>query len=440
MIKKLIKNGFVTSILLLISISLSIIALCNHPSVKQGMQGEKGEQGNQGLQGAQGIQGEKGEKGDSYLLTDTDRDIIANLLTEMAPSANNLKGKKIIYDGDSICSGTHGGGGYAQIIADMVGGTFENHAVGGARLISLKSGETYHSIVDHLKNLPTDGDLYCFQGGINDWWTYGILGTYNYDNFDGELDTHTVCGALETIFRYAINHFQGKPICFIITHKIQETAYKKNANGNTFKEYRDAMVGICEKYSIPYYDAFSESGLNGWNDTQNALYLTGNPTETPDGCHPNEEGYKRYYVPQLISLFQKMLLPDSKNETANVLESVNYYTDHRLSSAGEIVEYEGRCTTDYIPCTVGDMIYLQNVILPNNDSDYQNRIAYYDSEFNLLQNYGLLASMSGYDIQFTNGNLTQFSISKYMGDVHYIRICCVKIDQKSIIAINTPIK
>ncbi len=225
-------------------------------------------------------------------------------------TASPLKGKKIIYDGDSICAGVFGGGGYAKIIAELTDSTYVNRAVGGGRLRTGEGSEdSFRSIVDNLSSLPTDGDLYCFQGGINDWWTYGVLGTYDTENFTGELDTSTVCGALETIFRFALGNpiLIGKPICFIITHKIQGTAYNQNANGNTFKDYHDAMVGICNKYSIPYYDAFLESGLNGWNSWQSEAFLTGNADSTADGCHPNEEGYKRYYVPQLISLFERIM-------------------------------------------------------------------------------------------------------------------------------------
>lgn len=218
-----------------------------------------------------------------------------------------LTSKKIIYDGDSICFGAYGAGGYAKIIAEKTGGKYENFSQGGARLTHKPDDKTYHSVVDNLTNLPLDGDLYCFEGGINDFWTPKELGTFTKDDFTGALDTNTICGALETIFRYALNTFVGKPICFIITHKIQSTAYKENANGDTFEDYRNAMVGICEKYSIPYYDAFSESGLNGWNTFQNNAFLTGNTDGTPDGCHPNEEGYKRYYVPQLISLFESIM-------------------------------------------------------------------------------------------------------------------------------------
>ncbi|MBE6771081.1 MAG: hypothetical protein E7547_02915 [Ruminococcaceae bacterium] len=222
-----------------------------------------------------------------------------------------LAGKKIVYDGDSICesrlSGAESNGGaYAKLIADKTGSTYTNLAVSGARLTTRTDGG--HSVVDNLANLPTDGDLYCFEGGINDYWNLDVpLGTWDTHNLDGVLDTTTVCGALETIFRHALNNFVGKPICFVITHKIQTTAFYENDKGTTFEAYHDAMVGICKKYSIPYYDAFSESGLNGWNDTQNNAYLTANSNGTPDGTHPNEEGYKRYYVPQLISLFERIM-------------------------------------------------------------------------------------------------------------------------------------
>jgi lysophospholipase L1-like esterase len=224
---------------------------------------------------------------------------------------NVLKGKKIIYDGDSIAEGRLGeiannGGGYAKLIADMTNGTYVNQAVGGGYLRST-SEQDRHSVVDNLQNLPTDGDLYCFEGGINDYWTNATLGTYSLDDFNSDVDNTTVCGALETIFRYALTNFVGKPICFVITHKVQETAYTKNTKGDTFKDYRDSMVAICEKYSIPYYDAFLESGLNGWNSVQSNLYMTANISGVGDGTHPNELGYKQYYVPQLIALFKKIM-------------------------------------------------------------------------------------------------------------------------------------
>lgn len=216
-----------------------------------------------------------------------------------------LDGKKIVYDGDSICMGYNADGGYPAMIAEYTNGTYENQAVGGGLLTA---SSTVHSVVNNLANLPTDGDIYCFQGGINDYWGGVALGTCTQGDYTGTLDTSTICGALETIFRYALSNFVGKGICFVITHKIQNTAYQNNSAGHSFKDYRDAMVQVCEKYSIPYYDAFSASGLNGWNDAQNNSFLTANGAGSPDGTHPNIEGYKRYYVPQLCSLFRTIVI------------------------------------------------------------------------------------------------------------------------------------
>ena len=172
-------------------------------------------------------------------------------------------------------------------------------------MVSVKEGENYHSVVDNLSNLPKDADLYCFQAGINDYWTYGVLGVYDLDDFSGPLDNSTVCGALETIFRYIKN--MDKPVVFIISHRIQGTADSKNAMGDTFEDYHDAMVGICQKYGVPYYDAFFDSGLDGSNTEHNELYLTGNSKGEPDGTHPNTEGYMLFYVSQLIEIFEKIL-------------------------------------------------------------------------------------------------------------------------------------
>ncbi len=217
-----------------------------------------------------------------------------------------LHGKKIVYDGDSICLGLYGGGGYAELISYQSGCTYENFAKGGA-ILSSSADEGKHSVVNNLVNLPTDGDLYCFEGGINDYWKQIPLGTYDEADFDSELDDSTVCGAIETIFRYCGEHMEGKPVCFVIVHKVQKTANKENIHGDTFTDYHDAMVGICEKYSIPYYDAFVNSDLDGADSEMSNKYLTGNLEGEPDGCHPNKEGYEFFYVPQLMELFEDIL-------------------------------------------------------------------------------------------------------------------------------------
>ena len=227
----------------------------------------------------------------------------------------NILEKKFVYDGDSIAESRltdyANGGAYAKIIADLTNGIYVNQAIGGGHISSTANNPYYpnpsvHSVVDNLSNLPTDGDLYCFEGGINDYWANIPLGAISDTDYTGTLDINTVAGALEYIFRYAINNFVGKPIIFVIVHKIQTTFITENSNGDTFADFHDMFVRICDKYSIPYYDAFLHSGLNGWNTVQSNNFLNAG-VQGADGTHPNEAGYVRYYVPQLIDLFSANL-------------------------------------------------------------------------------------------------------------------------------------
>ena len=233
--------------------------------------------------------------------------------TEYIANSGNvpIAGKKIAYNGDSICESrltagnTYNGGAYAHMIANIVGGTYSNRGHGGGTLASGTSAS--HQIVNDVTNMPDDADMICFEGGINDYWVDAPLGSYTESDYSSTLDTTTICGALESIFRQAKSKWVGKPICFVITHKIKSTVYVQNSQGYTWMDVHDKLVGICKKYAIPYYDAFENSGLNAYDNVQNTNFLTSNSSGTPDGCHPNAEGYKKYYVPQLLALFNSLM-------------------------------------------------------------------------------------------------------------------------------------
>lgn len=254
-----------------------------------------------------------GKLATSYGLNQKQKDEVVELVGD---SVSPLYGKKIAYNGDSICESrlntsslAYNGGAYAKIISDITGCTYENRAHSGGILASATGDGTTAAryVVSDVENMASDADLICFEGGINDYWTKVSLGTYSESDYTGTLDTTTICGALESIFRQATAKWVGKPICFVIVHKITSTVYTQNTQGYTFKDAHDAMLGICKKYAIPVFDAFEESGLNAYNSVQNTNFLTANANGTPDGCHPNEAGYRAFYVPQLIALFESLI-------------------------------------------------------------------------------------------------------------------------------------
>ena len=152
-----------------------------------------------------------------------------------------------------------------------------------------------------------DADIVCLEGGINDYWLNVPLGDFSPSDFTGTIDNTTICGALESIFRQAIDKWVGKPIVFIISHKIATTAWTQNTAGYTFAQAREKMLAICEKYSIPVLDMWNAGGLNAYMPSLNNAFLNGGSNTHPDGCHPDVNGYKKYYVPRLISLFESIL-------------------------------------------------------------------------------------------------------------------------------------
>ena len=235
------------------------------------------------------------------------------LTTQVNKQRTVLYGLKICYEGDSLTasrlnpsSTAYNGGAYPKLIADKVQGTYVNHAVGGGTLTSqIAIGGTRHSVYDNLANLPTNADIYVFSGGVNDYLQNYTLGSIT-SGYTDTLNVGTICGALEGILRYAIDHFLGKPILFVITHKVGN-GLNPNTQGYTFHDVVEKIIQICNKYSIPYYNAYNESGVNGCIASQNNAFMTAGSTSEPDGAHINVQGYAKYYVPQIIQKLESMV-------------------------------------------------------------------------------------------------------------------------------------
>lgn len=231
---------------------------------------------------------------------------------ESSLSSSRLSGLTIAYNGDSITESrtntsatSYNGGAYPKIIADLTNSSYANFSVGGGTLAEISTSG--HQVVNDIVNMNGNYDAIILSGGINDYWKNVPLGSYTEGDYTSDVNITTICGALESIFRQAINKWCGKPIMFVITHKIGGTAFTQNTAGYTFDDVHTKIVGICHKYSIPYYDAYQDSGLNSYIDIMNTTYMTAGVSGRPDHTHPNEEAYKRYYVPQVISMIEDNL-------------------------------------------------------------------------------------------------------------------------------------
>lgn len=220
--------------------------------------------------------------------------------TEEEKPAYRISENTITSFGDSITSGA-GDGDYPSLIAEITGASVTNNGVSGS---TLASGTTAtHHICEDVAAYTGAADIICVSGGTNDYNQDVPLGALT-EGYADQLDTTTVIGALESIFRSLFTNHPEAKVYYVITHKAQTSEFTANGLGLTFTDYHDAIVSVLKKYSVPYYDAFAQSGLvasayGAWGETIRNLY-----TVDSDGVHPNREGYLKYYVYQIISMME----------------------------------------------------------------------------------------------------------------------------------------
>lgn len=212
---------------------------------------------------------------------------------------NLLYGKKITVNGDSICYGAGSTGGYAKIIGENNNMTVQNIGVGGGTIAAeTYSGDTAkHWISRTIGNMDADADFAILEGGVNDA-SIGVPMGEMSSGYNGAFDDTTFIGAFESMLYQLVTRFAGKKYGYIAVH--QMTANYRVGNDESTSYYYAAKK-CCEKWGVPFLDLnvsvppfafFNES-----NEGLNALKTT--YTHNGDGWHPNEEGYRKYYVPKI---------------------------------------------------------------------------------------------------------------------------------------------
>lgn len=225
-------------------------------------------------------------------------------------SDNPLTGKKISLNGDSICYGAGFVGGYGRIIADENNMEYQNIAVGGGTIASgTVSGDVpRHHVCETISNMDSDADYAIFEGGVNDASlpSQVSLGTIS-EGYDAVLDTTTFYGAMESCCKQMTTRFAGKKIGYIAVHKMTD---KFNSDITTNSFYYAALE-VCAKWGVPVCDLNIDCPPFGYFTTAkctdadlNALAAT--YTDSGDGWHPSEDGYKKYYVDKITAWLKSL--------------------------------------------------------------------------------------------------------------------------------------
>lgn len=218
-----------------------------------------------------------------------------------------LYGMKISCTGNSITAATHSvpGHGYVEQIADAHGMVVDNHAIWGAIIPQghpRASGDITDigCIHDTLDNMDADADIVIMSGSINDCEYYSdvsFLGEITGD-FASELNLTTFYGALESMCKRALQKWSGKPIIYVIEHRmtLDNTTY-----GQYYLKLHDAIVKVMSKWGISVVDLFYDCPSLNYNEGYKTKYTTG------DGTHPNYDGYERFYVPRVYAAIKKLM-------------------------------------------------------------------------------------------------------------------------------------
>ena len=214
------------------------------------------------------------------------------------PCQSPLTGKRLSVNGDSICLGAGYAGGYAKLISDTYGMTYENLGQNGATIAAgtYSGGANRWWICQKIANMDANADYVLIEGGVNDANISVELGTIS-TGYSAELDTATYYGAFEYMCKALLSRFAGKKVAYIAVHKMV-AGYDSTQQENS---YYYAAKKCCEKWGIPFCDLNSQLPPIGHIDSLKTAY-----TLNGDGWHPNEDGYRLYYVPRIVSFMESL--------------------------------------------------------------------------------------------------------------------------------------
>lgn len=217
-----------------------------------------------------------------------------------------IYGKKVAVNGDSICAGADGNGGFIKPIAGHNNMDCSNLGVSGGTLAygtTYPGGDDRHWICSTIQTMPQDCDYYIFEGGVNDYANQVPLGslTSGYPEKgaqDDDIDNTTVIGAMEYACRDLVTLFPGKKCGFVFVHGIFANS---GGYATWHTQYKPGMIAALEKWGVPFIDLENEVPPLNLISSLKAAYTTNG-----DGWHPTESGYNAFYTDKIKSWMESL--------------------------------------------------------------------------------------------------------------------------------------
>ena len=213
--------------------------------------------------------------------------------------------KKIGCLGDSITFGA-GGTSWVTRLPELTGCKEAiNYGISGT---CVEENGTGVSFVERYSNMADDLDLICVWGGVNDHHWTGSSGRIFGDINTPSSQINTFYGALKNLCEGLLNKYPTKNIMFITPMKnrgyvagsITCPAWnEQNGINKTLTDYRNAVIEVCDFYSIPVLDLYSCSGISPENESQVQNLM-------PDRLHPNTKGNLEILAPKIASFMNNL--------------------------------------------------------------------------------------------------------------------------------------
>lgn len=221
----------------------------------------------------------------------------ANQLADIAQQETvktRFEGKTILVTGDSITEGTGTTTkAWHEYLADWLGCTVLNDGKSSTGLIRNNGGVPgIYTRIDTWKATYGDVDAIIVMGNMND----GGLGAHSFPvgSFTDAVATASQYGALHKTMQKLIARYPNTPIGWVIsTPRKENTLYPSPNNGKAwgtdgwFEPYAQAILAVCNHYSIPVLDLYHHSQLRPWDTFFNLKYFN-----AMDGVHPNALGHE----------------------------------------------------------------------------------------------------------------------------------------------------
>ena len=204
----------------------------------------------------------------------------------------NLKGKKIVFLGDSITEGACASNclekSYWAVLGKISGADVKGYGIGGTRiadqLVKTEAPEDNLPFIKRVDKMDADADVVVVFGGTNDYGhgdaPLGKMTDRTNDTFYGAK--HNLCRALIERYPYSII------VIITPTHRLEEERLINERgirNVATLADYVNAERQVAEYYSLPLLDLYAASSLNPSVKKIQELYM-------PDGLHPNDDGHE----------------------------------------------------------------------------------------------------------------------------------------------------